>query len=156
MSKVFVTGPDGVLGSNIVRELLSRNYEVKVLVFGPRQPITLKGLPIEIVEGDITNKEQVIELSKGCDYFINVAAITDMWPTRGAIYFKINVKLQRERSVSVILCLFSRSWLACSCFCLRSCHLFWRSSTSQNDCCTKSAWVLSRCCLCSMRSWSFL
>ncbi len=102
MSKVFVTGPDGVLGSNIVRELLSRNYEVKVLVFGPRQPITLKGLPIEIVEGDITNKEQVIELSKGCDYFINVAAITDMWPTRGAIYFKINVK-GAENAVDAVL-----------------------------------------------------
>ena len=26
MSKVFVTGPDGVLGSNIVRELLARKY----------------------------------------------------------------------------------------------------------------------------------
>lgn len=92
MSKVFVTGPDGVLGSNIVRELLARKYEVRVLVYGPREPITLKGLPIEIVEGDITNKEQVIKLSAGCDYFINVAAITDMWPARGEIYFKINVK----------------------------------------------------------------
>lgn len=92
MSKVFVTGPDGLLGSNIVRELLSRNYEVKVLVFGSHEPITLKGLPIEIVQGDITNREQVIELSKGCDYFINAAAITDLWPARGAIYFRINVK----------------------------------------------------------------
>lgn len=92
MSKVFVTGPDGVLGSNIVRELLSRKYEVRVLVYGSHQPITLKDLPIEIVKGDITQKEQMIELSKGCDYFINVAAITDMWPARGEIYFKINVK----------------------------------------------------------------
>ncbi len=91
MSKVFVTGPDGVLGSNIVRELLSRKYEVKVLVYA-HEPKTLKGLPIEIVHGDITNRQQVIELSKGCDYFINVAAITDMWPTRGEKYFKINVK----------------------------------------------------------------
>ncbi|MCX6295156.1 MAG: NAD-dependent epimerase/dehydratase family protein [Bacteroidetes bacterium] len=92
MSKVFVTGPDGVLGSNIVRELLSRNYEVKVLVFHAHVPVTLKGLPIEIAHGDISNKEQLVELSKDCDYFINVAAITDMWPSRGEIYFKINVK----------------------------------------------------------------
>ncbi len=102
MSKVFVTGPDGVLGSNIVRELLSRNYEVRVLVYGPREPITLKDLPIEIVQGDITNKEQIIELSKGCDYFINVAAITDMWPTRGQIYFKINVK-GTENAIEAVL-----------------------------------------------------
>ncbi len=102
MSKVFVTGPDGVLGSNIVRELLARKYEVRVLVFGPSQPITLKGLPIEIVEGNITNKAQLIELSKGCDYFINVAAITDMWPTRGAKYFKINVE-GAENAVEAVL-----------------------------------------------------
>ncbi len=102
MSKVFVTGPDGVLGSNIVRELLSRKYEVRVLVFGPSQPITLKGLPIEIVEGNITNKAQLIELSKGCDYFINVAAITDMWPTRGQKYFKINVE-GAENAVEAVL-----------------------------------------------------
>ena len=92
MSKVFVTGPDGVLGSNIVRELLARKYDVKVLVFGPHDPITLKGLPIEIVRGNVTNKADLIDLSKGCDYFINVAAITDMWPTRGEKYFKINVE----------------------------------------------------------------
>ncbi len=102
MSKVFVTGPDGVLGSNIVRELLARKYEVRVLVFGPSQPITLKGLPIEIVEGNITNKAQLIELSKGCDYFINVAAITDMWPTRGEKYFKINVE-GAENAVEAVL-----------------------------------------------------
>lgn len=102
MSKVFVTGPDGVLGSNIVRELLSRKYEVKVLVYHDHIPATLKGLPIEIVQGDITNKEKMIELSKGCDYFINVAAITDMWPTRGEIYFKINVK-GTENAIDAVL-----------------------------------------------------
>jgi dihydroflavonol-4-reductase len=90
------------LGSNIVRELLARKYEVRVLVFGPSQPITLKGLPIEIVEGNITNKAQLIELSKGCDYFINVAAITDMWPTRGEKYFKINVE-GAENAVEAVL-----------------------------------------------------
>lgn len=102
MSKVFVTGPDGVLGSNIVRELLARNYEVRVMIYHPHIPITLKGLPIEIVNGDITNKEKIVELSKGCDYFINVAAITDMWPTRGEKYFKINVN-GAENAIEAVL-----------------------------------------------------
>jgi nucleoside-diphosphate-sugar epimerase len=30
--EVLVTGPDGVLGSNLVRELLSRDYNVSVLL----------------------------------------------------------------------------------------------------------------------------
>ena len=92
MSRVFVTGPDGLLGSNIVRELLERKYEVRVMLFHNRTPITLIGLPIEFVYGNINSKDDLVRLSKDCDYFINVAAITDMWPARGEIYFKINVK----------------------------------------------------------------
>lgn len=102
MSKIFLTGPDGLLGSNIVRELLSRNYELRVMLYHRREPITLVGLPIEIVYGDITDKDALIELSKGCDYFINVAAITDMWPSRGENYFRINVK-GAENAIEAVL-----------------------------------------------------
>ncbi|MBA3970976.1 MAG: NAD-dependent epimerase/dehydratase family protein [Bacteroidetes bacterium] len=102
MSKVFLTGPDGLLGSNIVRELLHRNYEVRAMLYHNKHPITLIGLPIEIVYGDISDKDALIELSKGCDYFINVAAITDMWPSRGQKYFRINVK-GAENAVEAVL-----------------------------------------------------
>lgn len=91
MSKVFVTGPDGLLGSNIVRELLTRNYQVKAMVFGNNIPLTLSDLPIEIVSGDITKKEELIDLTKDCDYIINVAANTNVWPSHHASYFITNV-----------------------------------------------------------------
>jgi dihydroflavonol-4-reductase len=92
MSRVFVTGPDGLLGSNIVRELLARKYEVRAMLFHNLHPITLIDLPIEIVYGNITSAEDLIRLSEGCDYFINVAAITDMWPSRSPVFHKINVQ----------------------------------------------------------------
>ncbi len=92
MAKVFVTGPDGLLGSNVVRELINRGHEVIAMVMKGRVPITLQGLPLEIVYGDITLKEDIILLSKGCEYFIHIAAITDMWPSLGAHYFKVNVE----------------------------------------------------------------
>src|ERR1043165_52005 len=102
MSKVFVTGPDGLLGSNIVRELLHRKYEVRVMIFHNREPVTLIGLPIEFVYGNITHKDDLLRLTEGCDYFINVAAITDMWPARGELYYKINVK-GAENAVAAVL-----------------------------------------------------
>lgn len=34
--KVLVTGADGLLGNNLVRELLSRNYQVSVLLQMPK------------------------------------------------------------------------------------------------------------------------
>ena len=91
MPKVFVTGPDGLLGSTVVRELLLRKYEVVAMVLKGSNPITIKDLPIEIVFGDITIESDVENLSQGCDYFIHMAAITDLWPSQGKKYFKVNV-----------------------------------------------------------------
>jgi dihydroflavonol-4-reductase len=102
MSKVFVTGPDGLLGSNIVRELLHRKYEVRAMLFHNRQPITLLDLPIEIVYGNIMNREDLIKHSEGCDYFMNVAAITDMWPARSPIFHKINVQGAENAAAAVL------------------------------------------------------
>lgn len=91
MSKVFVTGPDGLLGNHVIRELLNRSYKVVAMVQSGRQPAGLDNLSIDIVNGDITNKEDVIKLSEGCDYFIHIAAITDLWPTKGEKYYRVNV-----------------------------------------------------------------
>jgi dihydroflavonol-4-reductase len=92
MYEVLVTGPDGLLGSNLVRELIQRNYKVKAMVLPGRDPVTLQGMPLEIVYGDITRLNDIVKLSKGCRYIINVAAITDTWPSRGPHYHKVNSK----------------------------------------------------------------
>ncbi|NJN42698.1 MAG: NAD-dependent epimerase/dehydratase family protein [Flammeovirgaceae bacterium] len=92
MANVFVTGPDGLLGSNLVRELLARNYEVTAMVQEGRDPVTLKGLPITKVYGDVTSVDQLKQLTKGFDYLVHIAALTDMWPTRGGKHFLINVE----------------------------------------------------------------
>ena len=44
--KILVTGADGLLGSNLIRELISRQYDVSALVQEDRTYITLVGLPI--------------------------------------------------------------------------------------------------------------
>ena len=51
--EILVTGPDGVLGSNLVRELLNRGYNISVLLEPGKDPITLKGLPIKLYYGNI-------------------------------------------------------------------------------------------------------
>jgi len=91
MSRVFVTGPDGLLGSNLVRELVARNFKVVAMIQKGRTSTTLDGLNITKVYGDITSAEEVEILSRGCDYFIHAAALTDMWPTRGGKHYLINV-----------------------------------------------------------------
>ena len=90
--KVFVTGPDGLLGSNVVRTLIKRGYEVTAMVQPGRDPKTLQGLPIQLVAGDLTAPGDVTRLSAGHDYMIHVAAVTDMWPSKHPIHHKVNVE----------------------------------------------------------------
>lgn len=96
MKHLLVTGGDGLLGSNLVRELLNRSYRVRVLVQPNRKAHTLEGLDIETVEGDIMDLDSIQKAAKGCEAIIHVAALTNVWPSRGDIYHKINVEGTRN------------------------------------------------------------
>lgn len=92
MKKVFVTGADGLLGSNLVRELLNRGYKVRAFMQKARKTNTLEGLSIEQFEGDLLNKESIVEGMQGCHYVIHAAASTSIWPTRNQLVRKINIE----------------------------------------------------------------
>lgn len=89
--KILVTGADGLLGSNLVRELFSRGHEIRAFVQPGRQQKTLEGLTIEKFAGNLLNAEEVINASKGCDAIIHCAASTAVWPIRSEIINKVNI-----------------------------------------------------------------
>ncbi|MDX2250409.1 MAG: NAD-dependent epimerase/dehydratase family protein [Bacteroidia bacterium] len=92
MNKILVTGADGLLGSNLVRTLLARNYEVRVLIQRGRKVPSLDGLPLERMAGDVLDIKSLEDAVKGCNKVIHVAANTSVWPSRGEIYYKVNVE----------------------------------------------------------------
>ena len=60
MARVLVTGGAGFIGSNLVRELLDRGDEVRVLDnFSTGNRANLDGLDVEIVEGELRSYERV-------------------------------------------------------------------------------------------------
>ena len=79
--KVLVTGPDGVLGSNLVRELLSRDYEVIAMSENGKKSPTIDNLNITKIGGNLLNPEDVEAAIEGVDYVIHCAASTAMWPS---------------------------------------------------------------------------
>ncbi|GAB4147037.1 MAG: NAD-dependent epimerase/dehydratase family protein [Bacteroidia bacterium] len=89
---VLVTGADGMLGSHICRALLNKGYRVKAMtVPNSRSRWLLDGLPLEIIEGDILqNENKLLEYLSGCDYLINTAALTAVWPRHSEIVRKVN------------------------------------------------------------------
>lgn len=74
MSKVFVTGGTGFVGSALVRALIEHGDEVTLLVqkndpqFG-----SVAALPIKIVQGDILNPESFREAVRGTEIFYHAA-----------------------------------------------------------------------------------
>ena len=60
MARVLVTGGAGFIGSNLVRALLERGDEVRVLDnFSTGNRANLEGLTVEIVEGELRSYERV-------------------------------------------------------------------------------------------------
>ncbi|MFN8334963.1 MAG: NAD-dependent epimerase/dehydratase family protein [Cyclobacteriaceae bacterium] len=90
--KILVTGADGLLGSNLVRELLLRGHSIRAFVQPGRQQKTLEGLAIEKFPGNLLNPEEVGNAAAGCDAIIHCAASTAVWPIRSEIINKVNIE----------------------------------------------------------------
>ncbi len=90
--KILVTGPDGVLGSNLVRELLERKHEVSVLLLEGTQSPTLDGLSIERFYGNILNTSDLDKCFSGQEVVIHCAAATNVYPARNEFVNKVNIE----------------------------------------------------------------
>ena len=87
---MIVTGADGFLGSNIVRELLNREYTVYGFIENGKNELTLEGLPLKLFNGDLCNSENLIPLFQECDYIIHTAGLTSMWPSKSKKIWNVN------------------------------------------------------------------
>ena len=93
---VLVTGANGFLGRHLVAELLRRNYRVRVLarpetgqVGRPILP-SLKTLPVEYYEGDLTRPATVAGAADGCGAVIHAAALAQVNPARNPAVWAVN------------------------------------------------------------------
>ena len=76
MTRVLVTGGAGFIGSNLVRALLERGDEVRVLDnFSTGSRANLDGLEIEIVEGELRSYERVHNAVRGVETVFHLGAL---------------------------------------------------------------------------------
>jgi dihydroflavonol-4-reductase len=90
--KVFVTGGTGLLGANLIRELLSRNYDVRALVRRGSDLRGIRDLNVELYEGDLSEEQSLYEGCKGFDYVIHSAAQTPGSITDFSEYIVANIR----------------------------------------------------------------
>ncbi len=70
--KVAITGASGHIGSCLVRELMQQGSQVRVLVHRSRK--ALEDIPVEIIEGDLSDIETLETLCQGVDVVFHLAA----------------------------------------------------------------------------------
>lgn len=90
--KVLLTGASGLLGGNIARELINRQYQVLLFVRSLHEIPALKGLSYERFLGSLTSFDDLVKAAENCDIIIHAAAVTQQWPTDFKHYEAINVK----------------------------------------------------------------
>ncbi len=76
MARALVTGGAGFIGSNLVRALLERGDDVRVLDnFSTGNRVNLEGLDIEIVEGELRSYERVHNAVRGREVVYHLGAL---------------------------------------------------------------------------------
>lgn len=73
--KALVTGATGIVGNNLVRELLDNNYEVRVLVRPASDTTSLRQLPVECWPGDVLDHKSLVGVADKCAFVFHAAAL---------------------------------------------------------------------------------
>ena len=90
--KTLVTGATGFIGSAVVRQLVERGREVRCYIEPGVARSNLDGLDVEIVEGDINDRDRVGKALEGCDRLYHLAAIYRLWLPDDSQMYEVNVE----------------------------------------------------------------
>lgn len=91
MVKALVTGGTGFLGAHIVRMLVERGHEVRVLRRSSSRTDLIADLPVEHAFGDVTDADSVRKAAQGCAWVFHTAAVADYWRAQRAKMYQVNV-----------------------------------------------------------------
>lgn len=89
--KIFLTGATGFIGSRIARELLADGCAVRALVRPGSDRENLRGLNLEIREGDLRDRDTLTGLLTGCDTLYHAAADYRLWCADPSAMYESNV-----------------------------------------------------------------
>jgi dihydroflavonol-4-reductase len=93
---VLVTGATGLVGNNVVRQLLQAGRRVRVLVRGQRDDRPFAGLEVEFASGDICDAASVAAACAGVNAVIHSAGYVQMGWSRLDLFRAVNVEGTRN------------------------------------------------------------
>ncbi len=87
----LVTGGAGHLGNVLVRELLARGEDVRVLILPGEDTQSLDGLNIEKVEGNILDRDSLVSAMQNVDVVFHLAALVSITEDKAYLLHDVNV-----------------------------------------------------------------
>jgi dihydroflavonol-4-reductase len=87
----LITGATGFVGAAVVRRLLDSGDEVRALVRKNSDLGNLQGLKLELVYGDLLDKDSLRRAIKGCRRLYHVAASYSLWTPDPRVLYESNV-----------------------------------------------------------------
>ena len=88
---VLVTGAAGHLGTALVRELMGRGEKIRVFVLPDEDLSSLNGMPLEVVKGNILDRDSLRSAMDGIDTVYHLAGIISIMPGRNFGMRQVNV-----------------------------------------------------------------
>jgi len=88
---VLVTGASGFVGSAVARCLVSAGYDVRALVRPTSARSNLANLRLEIVEGDLLDRDSLDRAMTGVRFLFHVAADYRLWARDPEVIVRTNV-----------------------------------------------------------------
>ena len=90
--KYLVTGATGLIGNNVVRQLLAAGGEVRALSRAGAECPPICDLDIEIVQGDVRDASVVRRAVQGIDVVIHAAAHVQVGWSHPELHQQVNVE----------------------------------------------------------------
>ncbi|HSB70011.1 MAG TPA: hopanoid-associated sugar epimerase [Candidatus Methylomirabilis sp.] len=86
-----VTGGTGFVGAAVIRHLVAAGEPVRALTRPGSDRRLLAGLPVESVDGDLTDLSSLQRALTGCGRLFHVAAFYSLWAADRRLFYDINV-----------------------------------------------------------------
>lgn len=98
--RYLVTGATGLVGNNIVRQLLDNGDDVRVLTRASSDPRGLDGLAVERATGDVRDSASLAAAMQGVDRVIHAAGYVHLGWSQLDLHRQINVEGTRNVAVA--------------------------------------------------------
>ena len=91
-----ITGGTGFIGAAVIRHLVAAGEPVRALTRPGSDRRLLADLPLQIVDGDVTDPPSLRRALKDCGRLFHVAALYSLWAADRRLFYDINVEGTRR------------------------------------------------------------